>query len=1134
MRARIAFLASLVVLFLTSSAFAQSTTGTLRGTVKSADDNATLAEAEVTLVHEPTGTEKSTVTNTSGEFVFTGLRVGGPYHVTANFTGFKASVAKDIFLSANKVVDIDLPMRLQEEVIEVESNAVPRNTSGRQVIGKDEIEALPSIDRDPRDMVRRTPEVTVSGSSHVMSVGGMNPRFNSITIDGLRMDDDFGLNSSGYPTNRSPIPLSAIEELVVEQAPFDVRYDKFIGGNVNIITKSGTNEVHGELFFSYSDDHLLGHHSGPDDPTSPSHLTLNSGAFHEYRYGAEIAGPIIKDKMHFMVAFDGLSTNTPTSVGPAGSGAAITVNQVTQADVMMAQQIAQQIYKFNAGDPSASLAEGNVSSIGKIEYEIDKYNRVVATYIGNFGNQIQKASANTFTGVLPLTSQWYNANGTLNSGSVRWFSDVSDELSTEVSIAGKQVSSRVPPLNGNGFMAASIFVCNPAPAPGMPCPAGHSGTILLGPDDFRHTNELDNDLIQLRAAANYLAGKHLVTAGLEYELLHIRNLFIPDSNGAFQYGNTARGQTYIDGLMQFQNQTPFQLTTYQTSTACTGANPSPDCLDKAAANFNTGTLAPFIQDQLKITPTLTLTAGFRFELYKADQNIVSNSTFTQRYADQNNLVNTNTLDGRFLVMPRLGVSYLATPQLNLRAGGGLYSGGTPTVWMSNAYTNDGVRIGLVTLDQNALDLNGFDGRNIPAAIKNQVLPGNGNVDALDPKFKLPSAWKVGTGADWELPGKAFLKLNYVYTQVQDGVFWVDLRRCNSNGIADATGLGRASTQAICSAIPANAYPITAKLGPVGQLPDGRYYYDTANFPTNVGYDMMLSNNDGYGRHVGGYGNTLSVLINKAFPWGLFLAGSYGYQHVMEVNPANSSISSSNYKNVAVFDPNYADLARSAYETTHRFTATIEFSHKIIGHFVDSGPWKHMKTAFGLFAETRSGQPYSWTFGDSAGGTNLSQLFGEDRTIARVDRMLFYVPKCGGQAGVGNDVTLQGISQTDFNNFLHDTGLDKYCGQVAPRNGFTGPWISRVDVRLAQDLPNPLGPRHRAKFLIDIQNVGNMLDHKWGRVSGVGFPYVAPAVDVAYDPTMNKYVYSNLRSSNQNTVDLFSSVWKMSLGLVYDF
>jgi hypothetical protein len=249
--------------------------------------------------------------------------------------------------------------------------------------------------------------------------------------------------------------------------------------------------------------------------------------------------------------------------------------------------------------------------------------------------------------------------------------------------------------------------------------------------------------------------------------------------------------------------------------------------------------------------------------------------------------------------------------------------------------------------------------------------------------------------------------------------------------------------------------------------------------------------------------------------------------VLEVNPANSSRSVSNYSLLAVTDPNNPSLVTSNYERAHRITGAIEFSRALIGDATDAPLWKNLKTSFGMFIESRSGQPYSWTFSDANFGTTLAKMFGEERTFSANNHQLFYVPK-----GDGSDVILNGISQADFDSFLKQTGLDKYKGQIVPRNAFTSPWFNKIDVRVSQDLPNPLG--HRAKVMVDIENVGNLLDHKWGRASSVPFPYMAPAVDVSYDQASGKYIYSNLRNPSATTVDVFASVWRVSLGLMYDF
>ena len=1050
-------LVALVLACFATNASAQVTTATIRGTVTSSDDATPMTSVEVTLVHIPTGNTKTTATNDAGAFVFTGLRVGGPYRVTASVDGFKPAEERDIYLSAGKTRDVPLGLKLAEEVIEVAGSSISHNTSERTIVTSQEIEALPSVSRDPRDLVRRAPDVTVEGSSHTMSIQGANPRFNSVTVDGIRQDDDFGLNQNGYPTLRSPIALSAIEEMTLETAPFDVRYGKFMGGNVNIVTKSGTNDFKGELFGTYTSDALSGHHTGD--------IRLNGNHYHEYRYGAALGGPIVYDKVHFFLDVEGLDAATPISVGPAGSGAANIVGKVTQDEVAMAQQIAQSVYHFDAGVPSRNLDESDVNIFSKVDWAIDDKNRFTATYQRTGGNAFTAASASTTS--LPLSSDWYNALDTLQTFSGRLLSDWTDKLSTELEADGKIVTNKVDPLNGNGFMQATIKT-----------PEG--GQIVLGPDQFRHSNSLDNDTFHIKAAGNYLAGDHLITAGAEYELLHIDNLFIAATNGAATYAS----------LDAFNAMTPTSIS-YSNATTLNPAD--------GAANWNAGTITTYLQDQYKVTNQLTLTGGLRLETLTADTKITENENFVAR----NGFANTATLNGRSILMPRFGASYLATDRLNLRLGTGLYSGGSPNVWVSNNYTNDGVRIASV-FSQDPNVINGFDGRNIPQAIKSMVQAGNGNVDALDPNFKLPSAWKVGMGAEYSFDvaalgdnGKNFqLKLNYTYSRVHEGVTWIDLRRN-------------------LASLPDNV--------PVGTLPDGRPLYDTSTMGFNAsrGYDMLLTNNHD------GSGHSASVVLDKAFPFGLYVAGTYAFEHVLEVNPANSSRSVSNYSLLAVTDPNNPSLVTSNYERTHRITGAVEFSHALIGELTNAPLWKNLKTGFGMFIESRSGQPYSWTFSDANFGTTLAKMFGEERTFSANNHQLFYVPK-----GDGSDVTLNGISQADFDSFLKQTGLDKYKGQIAPRNAFTSPWFNKIDVRFSQDLPNPLG--HRAKLMVDIENFGNLLDHKWGRSSSVPFPYMTPAVDVSYDQASGKYVYSNLRNPSATTVDAFASVWRISLGLMYDF
>jgi hypothetical protein len=317
---------------------------------------------------------------------------------------------------------------------------------------------------------------------------------------------------------------------------------------------------------------------------------------------------------------------------------------------------------------------------------------------------------------------------------------------------------------------------------------------------------------------------------------------------------------------------------------------------------------------------------------------------------------------------------------------------------------------------------------------------------------------------------------------------------------------------------------------------------SANFNASRGYDVLLTNDDR------GYSHVASVVVQKAFESGLFLSGSYAYTDNQEVNPGTSSVSTSNLGIVALSDPNHPALAVSNYERRHRATGTIEYSNELVGKFTDASPWKHMQTTFGMFIESRSGQPYSWTFaGGNDGGVAMGQIFGEERTMAGRGRELFYVPQndrtCEAPGAPGQcDVILQGITKEQFNTFLERTGLVKYRGKISPRNAFTGPRQNRIDFRFAQDLPNPLSG-HRARFVFDFENLGNAIggffnQHDWGGARTISFPYYVPAVNVSVDRATGVYTYSTLASPNPTTVpngaDLLQPLWRISLGLMYDF
>ena len=160
-------------------------------------------------------------------------------------------------------VEIGAPYQLDvaigggEQVAEVTVTAAPTvkgaivQTGPRTVFTATDIAAAPSFAGDLKDLARINPFVTIdAANSNAMTIAGTNNHFNTIYLDGVRQSDDFGLNNSGYPTQRSPFSIDVVQAFNVEVAPYDVQYGDFQGGILNVVTKSGANDFHGSADYS--------------------------------------------------------------------------------------------------------------------------------------------------------------------------------------------------------------------------------------------------------------------------------------------------------------------------------------------------------------------------------------------------------------------------------------------------------------------------------------------------------------------------------------------------------------------------------------------------------------------------------------------------------------------------------------------------------------------------------------------------------------------------------------------------------------------------------------------------------------------------------------------------------------------
>ena len=469
---------------------------------------------------------------------------------------------------------------------------------------------------------------------------------------------------------------------------------------------------------------------------------------------------------------------------------------------------------------------------------------------------------------------------------------------------------------------------------------------------------------------------------------------------------------------------------------------------------------------------VTITAGLRYDWYTSDDKPTYNQNFEDRYG----FSNAQNLDGVDLIQPRFGFNWTASDQLEVRGGFGLYSGGNPNVWISNSYSNDGVRniqqdIGdSYILGNNAIAYNGTGtpGYNVPVDLYNDV--GSGGADdstnVTDPNFEIPSEWKYSLGLTYVTESEYVLMADLLYTDKQDSAVVQDLA-----------------------------------LEEVNVAPDGRPVYssDDVHFRES---DLLLTNVKGND----GETTVVSFAISKEYDNGFAFSAAYAYTDSKDVHPMTSSVAFSNYHGIAVSDPENPQLAASNYEIPHRFTLNLTYSRELFSGY---------QTHFSVFGQVNQTHPYTYSF---ASHRNSGLGFNDK------DRQLLYVPtEMDSKVVYGAN-----FDQQAFNDFIAAEGLTR--GQIMDRNELEGKWWTKFDVRVEQEFIGFM-PGHKASAYFVIENFGNMLNDDWGVLKEGDFLQGAVTTSITSDGQYSYDEFHNPSSSNRLTDP---SLWEMRIGIKYDF
>jgi len=1108
---------ALAVMAASVPVIAQEITSTVRGTVTGPDGNV-ISGATVVVTDTRTGSTTTTTSSNSGSFSVRSLKVGGPYTIRVTSGDYDAALVTGVMTNLGSAANYDI--RLQASVGDFEEIVVSAQSISASIVATGpsstfnlgDISALPSISRQVRDVIRIDPRVNISRGSGGEGFGinclGGSSRVNSFTIDGVRANDPFGLNSSGNISRSAfPIPFDTVNAVSVEFSPVDVEYGQFTGCNINVVTKSGGNEFHGSAFLLYNGDKITGSTIDGEDVTG-------GASFDQYDWGAELGGPIVKDKLFFYGSYEETSTSDLQEEGPAEAGfsnaSTYTLDQVNRVRDILINQ-----YGRDPGEIVRTLPNTSRRFFGRLDWNIADDHRLAATYSRLEENRTLGDDINTGRGNFTFSDNFQTRGSVSDTYAVRLFSDWTENFSTEIRASKSDVVDSQSPIGGGEAQDDT-----PLPRIGIGLPFGNEffGTdFVSGPGTFRSANKLNTSTTQFKFKGDYASGDHLVTFGYEFDKLDVFNLFIINGTGTIQFGTFGDADADIDALEAGI------ASGIRINSSFTG-DPN-----DAAAEFSRTIHTLYMQDEWQVTSDFSLVFGARYDFYKSNDAPLENPEFVGRFG----FTNTTSYDGLNAFQPRIGFTWDLPEKFgNTTVTGGFasFSGGDPTVWFANAYQNFGGAIGFgdhnscEEADLNVLAGGSFSG--IPQcaidAAQLNAQQNLGAVAAVDPNLKLPTMnrFSLGVSHYTEDTGSDFfdgwnIKLDAIYGDIVNGYDFVDLSLTQTGTAPD----GRHIFSQFDFSDPGFQPGCNAQFVGVREGFSGATSECFRSRGSSSGQNILLTN----AVNGGGYQLSLAAQFAKQFVVSDtatfdFRAG-YAYSDSVVGNAGGSSTAGSNFEEVVTSNLNNSKLGTSPNNNKHNITLAMTYSDELFGD--------DLMTSFSAFFRARSGRPLTYVFDANTD----RDTFGDSDAEAR---SLLYVP-----TGESDPLVTyaDGFDTAGFFAFLRDQGLNEFAGQIIDRSSFSQPWTADIDLKFTQEINVGFFENDKFEFTLDFENFLNFIDSGAGVKRFIRPGDVGEAVPVL-GATINDGVYEysgfNADSVIRFNNDVEDTLWRIQVGLKYRF
>jgi len=651
------------LLLIASSAWAQSFRGSIRGTVTD-PSGSVIAGAKVSARNIDTGMQREATTGRDGAYVLAELPAG-EYTVMAESAGLSPSaqnVQVNVGLDTSANFDLTKVQKRQEELTVKEEAPLVETTRDvlGEVVERRMVEDLPLNGRDFGKLVALVPGATVepSGVAAIQSgfgqfaINGNRDRSNNYTLDGTDNNDPFFNNSAFNQTGiggapASILPIDAIQEFNL-QSNFGAEYGRNSGSVVNIITKSGSNQIHGSVFEFLRNDYFDARNFF-NRLVDPSGNHIPKSEFRNNQFGVSVGGPIIKDRTFFFGAYEGqrervtsdFSLQVPTQQQIGNAQAISALGPVGGSPVPPSAALTAILNQF----PTATGFNGTSGTVvGGVHDKND-----VDSFIVKADHQITPSQSLSGRYAFASSQQQFPLGG-LGFGAGSRLAQFSQSSPTRVQLVSASLLSTLSPARINevrfgysryrtSFSALDANVDYSAPNLNF-------GTSKLGLPEIDFSGIFDNlgatafsiprgrtsQTFQILDNFTWLKGRHTIKLGGEF-----RRAAIDSFNDNLERGFFSFSPAAVGGLNACQLPTP--------PPACTANNgmgdpatlalvsyylgstfPSADTGNTQRATYNNG-LSFFAQDDFRVSPTFTLNVGLRWEYFgplSEAHNLLSN------------------------------------------------------------------------------------------------------------------------------------------------------------------------------------------------------------------------------------------------------------------------------------------------------------------------------------------------------------------------------------------------------------------------------------------------------------------------------------------------------------------------------